>query len=63
MYYKVVGYVRAEPEPEECIYFASKEEANTEMEHLELMNTEGENIYKIEEIDPEEIPDGSEIVI
>ncbi len=61
MYYKVVGYVRAEPEPEEQIYFVSRDEAELEMDHLELMNT-GENIYQIEEVDPKEVPEDSEII-
>ena len=61
MYYKVVGYVRAEPEPEEQIYFVSRDEAELEVGHLELMNT-GENIYQIEEVDPKEVSEDSVII-
>ena len=31
------------------------------MDHLELMNT-GESIYQIEEVDPKEVPEDSEII-
>ncbi len=60
MFYKIVAYIRVEGDPEDYVYFSSAEEAEAEAEHLRFM--QDENIYVVEEVDPDDLPDEPEIM-
>ena len=52
MMYRVTTYIRVEPDPEEEEQYTTRSEAQEVLEHLSLMQPE--NIYEIEEIEPEQ---------
>ena len=57
--YKVVAYVRAEGEPEDYLYYRDIAHAHAEVEHCSLMQPE--NIYEVEEVDEDDIPNKCQI--
>jgi hypothetical protein len=59
MLYKVVAYIRAEGEPEDYVYYSSIKDAEEEVHHLTFI--QDENIYRIEEVHPDELPEAPEI--
>ncbi|MCH2669381.1 MAG: hypothetical protein MK009_05960 [Gammaproteobacteria bacterium] len=60
--YKVVAYIRIDGEPDDYEYYRNAEDAKGELLHCNLMQPE--NIYKIEEVTPEDEdwPNNPEIV-
>ena len=50
--YRVVAYIRVDAESDEYEYYESAEEAMSEVNHCMFMQPE--NIYKVEEVTPED---------
>ena len=59
MLYKVVAYIRAEGDPEDYTYYLSEDDALSEVDHCKFMQPE--NIYVVEEVGFEDLPDNPEI--
>lgn len=60
--YKVVAYIRIDGEPDDYEYYRNAEDAKGELLHCNLMQPE--NIYKLEEVTPddEDWPDNPKVV-
>ena len=57
MLYKVVTYVRVDPNPEDEIYFESIEDAKREVEHLSSMHWD--DLFQVEEVSTDEVSDAA----
>ena len=58
-YYKVVAHIRVDAEEDQYTYYTSVEDAQDEVNHCESMQPE--NIYVIEKVHKDELPENPDI--